>query len=101
MPAVENNGAVSGRSCQRKDLQRSPAVGRDAYGYLVAGLAIPALVAPYGIGNDRWQLAAIASGGSLVCVAALVAVGRLLPQYYAMRLFIGGYAIQCMALAAV
>jgi hypothetical protein len=66
-----------------------------------AGLSLLVLLAVYGIGNTRWQLIAVAVGGLFVCLAACLGVGRLLPRYYAMRLFIVGYALQLSVLVAI
>src|SRR5262249_28948602 len=70
-------------------------------GRVLAGLTLIGLLGVYGIADSRWQLTAVAIGGSAMCLAAFLYVGQLLPRYHTMRLLIVSYALQLVALTAI
>jgi len=55
----------------------------------------------YNLGQDRGKVAVVALNSVVGCFAAYVAVARLLPRYYAPRLFIVAFQLQCLALAGI
>jgi hypothetical protein len=55
----------------------------------------------YNLGEDRGKVAVVALNSVVACFGAYLAVGRLLPRYYAPRLFIGAFLLQCAALGAI
>src|SRR5207237_3377993 len=55
----------------------------------------------YNLGQDRGKVAVVALNSVVACFAAYVSVSKLLPRYYAPRLFIAAFQLQCGALAAI
>jgi len=55
----------------------------------------------YGVGDSRGKLAVAAIDGCVVCFFAYLAVGRLLPDYWAPRLLLVSYELQFFTLAAI
>jgi hypothetical protein len=59
------------------------------------------LAALYGIGDSRTRLTTVALGGAALAVAACLAIGKLMAQYYAARVLVAGAAVQLLALTAI
>jgi len=55
----------------------------------------------YNLGQDRGKVAVVALNSGVACLAAYIAVAHLLPRYYAPRLFIAAFQLQCIALLAI
>ena len=91
------------RAAVASRLNRRPGI-RPGVDWLVpAGIAavfVLGMVA-YGFGAGRVTLLIVAADGCISCLAAYIAVGRLMPRYYAPRLLIVGYGLQLLALFAI
>jgi len=55
----------------------------------------------YNLGQDRGKVTVVALNSVVACFAAYIAVAHLLPRYYAPRLFIAAFELQCTALVAI
>jgi len=101
MAITRNTPAAVGRSWQRTYSGRRRAAPPDVRWLIFSGLSVLGLPALYLFADESGHLIAAAVGGCLVCLASFIAVGRLLPGYYAMRLLIVSYALQLLALIAI